>query len=137
MELEGEIVGRMQHYLLEISQTSSRTGAGGKDYGHSGANGAIFIVAYDVLQNRNSFGNKFVKRLSLESGQAFLEQNQYNLEKIARCIRVDRRQGKLYLVEKGEEEDHDAGLDASMHRRDSSSKACCGRGSHSGFLVSP
>ena len=49
IEIEGEKPFEIQHYLLEISQVGTI------------ANGTLFIVAYDVLQNNS----KYIKKLPL------------------------------------------------------------------------
>jgi hypothetical protein len=69
------------YYLIEISQT--------KNY--------LFFVAYDV-QNITNFAKKYVKKMSLAKGLKLLEQFGFNLDKISKCIRINKKDQKLYLV---------------------------------------
>jgi hypothetical protein len=62
------------YYLIEISQT--------KNY--------LFFVAYDV-QNITNFAKKYVKKMSLAKGLKLLEQFGYNLDKISKCIRINKK----------------------------------------------
>lgn len=39
-----------------------------------------------------------MKKISIEKGISLLEQFSYNLDKIAKCIRINKKSHKLYLV---------------------------------------
>ena len=62
------------YYLIEISQTRQ----------------FMFFVAYDV-QNVHKFGHKYVKKISIAKGVSLLEQFGYNLDKISKCIRINKK----------------------------------------------
>ena len=57
----------------------------------------MFFVAYDV-QNVHKFGHKYVKKISIAKGVSLLEQFGYNLDMISKCVRINEKAEKLYLV---------------------------------------
>lgn len=57
----------------------------------------MFFVAYDV-QNIKDFGKKFVKKMPIKKGLGLLEQYGYNLDKISKLVRINKKDHKLYLA---------------------------------------
>jgi len=53
------------------------------------------VVAYDV----QNMGVKYIKHLNVEQGLEMLKNYQYNIDEIAKNIRINVRKRKLYLNE--------------------------------------
>lgn len=53
------------------------------------------MVAYDV----QNMGVKYIKHLNVEQGLEMLKNYQYNIDEIAKNIRINVRKRKLYLNE--------------------------------------
>jgi hypothetical protein len=75
VELEDE----QGFYLIEISKS----------------NKFMFVVAYDV----QNMGAKYIKHLDVDQGLEMLKNYKYNIDEIAKNIRINVRKRKLYLNE--------------------------------------
>ena len=55
----------------------------------------MFVVAYDV----QNMGAKYIKHLNIDQGLEMLKNYKYNIDEIAKNIRINVRKRKLYLNE--------------------------------------
>ena len=55
----------------------------------------MFVVAYDV----QNMGVKYIKHLEIEQGLEMLKNYKYNIDEIAKNIKINVRKRKLYLNE--------------------------------------